>query len=130
METLAFLDHLKEHPSYKNQIAYVAQIASRQPSYGKLAEPLHPTLHSYLEAAHLLPLYSHQAQAINAARSAKNVFIVTPSASGKTLCYNVPVLDRALSERRSCALYLFPTKALSQDQLRGLRELFAIPQPS
>ena len=127
METLAFLDHLKEHPSYKNQIAYVAQIASRQPSYGNLAEPLHPTLHSYLEAAHLLPLYSHQAQAINAARSAKNVFIVTPSASGKTLCYNVPVLDRALRERRSCALYLFPTKALSQDQLRGLRELFAIP---
>jgi len=127
METLAFLDHLKEHPSYKNQIAYVAQIASRQPSYGKLAEPLHPTLHSYLKAAHLLPLYSHQAQAINAARSAKNVFVVTPSASGKTLCYNLPVLDRALRERRSCALYLFPTKALAQDQLRGLRELFAIP---
>ncbi len=127
METLAFLDHLKEHPSYKNQIAHVAQIASRAPSYGELEEPLHPTLHSYLEAAHLLPLYRHQAQAINAARSGKNVFVVTPSASGKTLCYNVPVLDRALMEKRSCALYLFPTKALSQDQLRGLREFFALP---
>ena len=129
METLAFLDHIKKHHSYKNQIAYVEQIASREPSYGKLAEPLQATLHSYLEAAHLLPLYSHQAQAINAARSAKNVFIVTPSASGKTLCYNVPVLDCALRERRSCALYLFPTKALAQDQFRGLRELFALPQP-
>ena len=127
METLAFLDHLKEHPSYKNQIAHVAQIASREPRYGDLAEPLAPALQSCLERAHLLPLYSHQAQAINAARSGKNVFIVTPSASGKTLCYNVPVLDRALRERRSCALYLFPTKALSQDQLRGLRELFALP---
>ena len=129
METLAFLDHIKKHHSYKNQIAYVEQIASREPSYGKLAEPLQATLHSYLEAAHLLPLYSHQAQAINAARSAKNVFIVTPSASGKTLCYNVPVLDCALRERRSCALYLFPTKALAQDQFRGLRELFALSQP-
>jgi DEAD/DEAH box helicase domain-containing protein len=130
MDTLAFLDQLKEHPSYRNQIAHIEQIASRQQSYGELAEPLHPTLHSYLEAAHLLPLYSHQAQAINAARSAKNVFIVTPAASGKTLCYNVPVLDAALNDTRSCALYLFPTKALSQDQLRGLRELFAPHQPS
>jgi len=130
MDTLAFLDQLKEHPSYRNQIAHVEQIASRQQSYGDLAEPLHPTLHGYLEAAHLLPLYSHQAQAINAARSGKNVFIVTPAASGKTLCYNVPVLDAALNDTRSCALYLFPTKALSQDQLRGLRELFSLPQPS
>jgi len=129
MDTLAFLDQLKEHPSYRNQIAHIEQIASRRPSYGELAESLHPTLHSYLEAAHLLPLYSHQVQAINAARSAKNVFIVTPAASGKTLCYNVPVLDAALNDTRSCALYLFPTKALSQDQLRGLRELFALPQP-
>ncbi len=130
MDTLAFIDQLKEYPSYRNQIAHIEHIASRQQSYGELAEPLHPTLHSYLEAAHLLPLYSHQAQAINAARSAKNVFIVTPAASGKTLCYNVPVLDAALNDTRSCALYLFPTKALSQDQLRGLRELFALPQPS
>jgi DEAD/DEAH box helicase domain-containing protein len=130
MDTLAFIDQLKEHPSYRNQIAHIEQIASRQQSYGELSEPLNPTLHSYLEAAHLLPLYSHQAQAINAARSAKNVFIVTPAASGKTLCYNVPVLDAALNDTRSCALYLFPTKALSQDQLRGLRELLAPHQPS
>ena len=130
METLAFLDHLQKHSSYKDQITHVAQIASREPSYGELAEPLHPTLMRYMEAAQLLPLYSHQAQAINTVRSGKNAFVVTPSASGKTLCYNVPVLDRALREKRSCALYLFPTKALSQDQLRGLRELIDFPQPS
>ena len=130
METLAFLDRLQKHPSYKNQITHVAHIASREPSYCELAEPLHPTLLSYMEAAHLLPLYSHQAQAINAVRSGNNAFIVTPSASGKTLCYNVPVLEKALREKRSCALYLFPTKALSQDQLRGLRELIDFPQPS
>jgi DEAD/DEAH box helicase domain-containing protein len=130
METQAFLDHLQKHLYYKNQIAHVAQIASREPSYCELAEPLHPTLLSYMEAAHLFPLYSHQAQAINAVRSGKNAFVVTPSASGKTLCYNVPVLDKALREKRSCALYLFPTKALSQDQLRGLRELIDFPQLS
>ena len=130
METLAFLDHLQKHSSYKDQITHVAQIASREPSYCELAEPLHPTLLRYMEAAQLLPLYSHQAQAINTVRSGKNAFVVTPSASGKTLCYNVPVLDKALREKRSCALYLFPTKALSQDQLRGLRELIDFPQPS
>ena len=130
METLAFLDHLQKHPSYKNQIFHVAHIASREPSYCELAEPIHPTLLRYMEAAQLLPLYSHQVQAIDAVRSGKNAFVVTPSASGKTLCYNVPVLDKALREKRSCALYLFPTKALSQDQLRGLRELIDFPQPS
>ena len=129
METLAFLDHLQKHSSYKNQIAHVAHIASREPSYGELTEPLHPTLLSCLEEAHLLPLYSHQAQAINAIRSGKNAFVVTPSASGKTLCYNVPVLDRALREKRSCALYIFPTKALSQDQLRSLQEVLVVHPP-
>jgi DEAD/DEAH box helicase domain-containing protein len=123
MDTSVFLDHLKEHPSYKNQIAHVEQGPSREPRYGRLAEPIHPALQERLEALVLFPLYSHQAQAINAARSGKNAFIITPSASGKTLCYNVPVLDRALREKRSCALYLFPTKALAQDQLRGLRTL-------
>ncbi|MFA5368181.1 MAG: DEAD/DEAH box helicase, partial [Dehalococcoidia bacterium] len=67
---------------------------------------------------------------MNAARSGSNVFIVTPSASGKTLCYNIPVLDRLLSHSRSRALYLFPTKALAQDQLRGLGEIIDLLTPS
>ena len=123
MDTLAFLDHLKEHPSYKDQIAHIERGPSREPRYGELEESLHPALQERLEAVALFPLYSHQAQAINAARSGRNIFVVTPAASGKTLCYNVAVLDRALRERRSCALYIFPTKALAQDQLRGLGEL-------
>jgi len=71
-----------------------------------------------------LPLYTHQAEAVNFARQGKNVMVATSSASGKTLCYNVPVMEAVLTEPRSCALYLFPTKALAQDQLRGLSELF------
>ncbi len=68
-------------------------------------------------------LYTHQAQAINAARAGKNVVVATSTASGKTLCYNVPVLEAVIGDWRSRALYLFPTKALAQDQLRSLREL-------
>ncbi len=69
--------------------------------------------------------YIHQARAIEAALSGRNVVTVTPTASGKTLCYNVPVLDAILKDDAARALYLFPTKALSQDQLA---ELYALIQ--
>jgi DEAD/DEAH box helicase domain-containing protein len=68
-------------------------------------------------------LYSHQAQAINAALAGQNVVVATGTASGKTLCYNVAFLEAFLRDPRSRALYLFPTKALAQDQLRSLRAL-------
>ena len=76
-----------------------------------------------------MPLYSHQATAVDAARSGKNVMVVTPAASGKTLCYNLPVLQTILTEKGSRALYLFPTKALAQDQLRSLTELVSLLPP-
>src|SRR5260370_19244349 len=65
-------------------------------------------------------LYTHQSAAAEAVRAGKNVVIVTPTASGKTLCYNLPVLNAALENSDSRALYLFPTKALPQDQLAEL----------
>ncbi|MGH9319775.1 MAG: DEAD/DEAH box helicase [Vicinamibacteria bacterium] len=68
-------------------------------------------------------LYSHQREAFEKVRAGKNVVVVTPTASGKTLCYNLPVLDRVLREPEARALYLFPTKALSQDQLAELHSL-------
>jgi len=68
-------------------------------------------------------LYSHQAQAIAAVHEARNTVIVTPTASGKTLCYNLPVLNRVLENSDTRALYLFPTKALAQDQLAELHDL-------
>jgi DEAD/DEAH box helicase domain-containing protein len=123
METAAFLDRLRQHQAYKDQIVHIEYVHPRMPRYGELAEALHPELQRVLEMAGFPRLYIHQAQAINASRAGRNAFVVTPSASGKTLCYNVPVLDRALREKRSRALYLFPTKALAQDQLRGLNRL-------
>ncbi|HZU76432.1 MAG TPA: DEAD/DEAH box helicase, partial [Dehalococcoidia bacterium] len=65
-------------------------------------------------------LYSHQAEALEAVHERRNVVVVTPTASGKTLCYNLPVLNAVLAEPEARALYLFPTKALSQDQLAEL----------
>ena len=68
-------------------------------------------------------LYSHQREAFERVTGGDNVVVVTPTASGKTLCYNLPVLNRVLREPESRALYLFPTKALSQDQLSELHGL-------
>ena len=99
MDTLVFLDHVQALPSYSGQIAHMERVLEREPKYGQLAQPLHPDLDSRLEALASLPLYSHQAQAINAAQSGRNTFVVTPAASGKTLCYNVPLLDRVLKQQ-------------------------------
>ncbi|MCJ7522832.1 MAG: DEAD/DEAH box helicase, partial [Dehalococcoidia bacterium] len=123
MNTSTFLPHLMSLPAYREQIVHVEHIPASEATYGELEEPLHPGLQSSLDANRLLPLYSHQASAINAVRSGKNVVVVTPTASGKTLCYNIPVLDTILTQKGVRALYLFPTKALAQDQLRSLREL-------
>ena len=70
-----------------------------------------------LEARGIAALYSHQARACELAREGKNVVVVTPTASGKTLCYNLPILGELVQNPAACAMYLFPTKALSQDQL-------------
>ena len=78
---------------------------------------LEPRLVATLKRRGISALYSHQAAAVAAVHEGHNVVVVTPTASGKTLCYNLPVLDAMLKEPEARALYLFPTKALSQDQL-------------
>src|SRR6266853_3582988 len=83
--------------------------------------------HADLKAAYagkgIRQLYSHQAAAADAVHSGKNIVVVTPTASGKTLCYNPPILNAILESSDSRALYLFPTKALAQDQLAELHDL-------
>ncbi|MES1253964.1 MAG: DEAD/DEAH box helicase, partial [Acidobacteriota bacterium] len=68
-------------------------------------------------------LYTHQAEAIAHALGGRNIVATTPTASGKTLCYNAPVLHAILQDPSSRALYLFPTKALAQDQLAELQQM-------
>ena len=124
MNPSAFLHHLTAQPTYAGQIAHIEHIPPRDADGAELDEPLVSNLQDCLNEHGLSPLYTHQVEAVNDARQGKNVMVSTSSASGKTLCYNIPVLQAILTEPGSHALYLFPTKALAQDQLRGLQELF------
>ena len=91
--------------------------------YAPFPEHLDPRLIAALRKRGIDQLYSHQAEAIAHATAGRNVVTVTPTASGKTLCYNAPVMDAILSDPSTRALYLFPTKALAQDQLAELHQL-------
>jgi DEAD/DEAH box helicase domain-containing protein len=86
-------------------------------------EELHPSLQAALRARGIDQLYAHQREAWDAVHEGRSVVVVTPTASGKTLCFNLPVLDRILRDPDARALYLFPTKALAQDQLAALDSL-------
>jgi len=119
----SFLDFLKNDPEYKDQIVHVQYIPPRDARPGWLDRPLHTVLQGRLDELSITTLYAHQADAVNAIRQGNNVMVATPSASGKTLCYNIPVLDSMLEDPSVRAMYLFPTKALAQDQLRTLTEL-------
>ena len=123
MDVAAFLRDLQALPGYGGQIAHVQSIPEREPAYGELREPLSAPLSSALRRAGIESLYSHQAEAVDAVRDGHNVIVSTPSASGKSLCYHLPVLDALTRDRSARALLLFPTKALARDQSRGIAEL-------
>ena len=123
MKTTDFIHHLKSQRFYKSQIAHVERISARKARHGRLKKPLPPLLQDALKRVGVEKLYTHQAQAINTVREGHNVVVATSTASGKTLCYNLPVLEAIITDWRARALYLFPTKALAQDQIRSLREL-------
>ncbi|MBM3744557.1 MAG: DEAD/DEAH box helicase [Acidobacteria bacterium] len=86
-------------------------------------EPVDPRLQGALAAQGIQQLYSHQARAFDLVWAGNNVVVVTPTASGKTLCYNLPVLNSLLEDPEMRAMYLFPTKALAEDQLDELQSL-------
>ncbi len=92
----------------------------RPARYADFPGDLHPKLAEVLRARGYERLYLHQRAAYDAARAGKSSVVVTPTASGKTLCYNLPILDHILKDADTRALYLFPTKALAQDQLAEL----------
>ena len=117
-----FLASIKKMSSYKNQIVHLEEILPEEARYGELDSPLPSSIQNCLKNREI-KLYSHQAEAINKARAGKNVIIVTPTASGKTLAFNVPVLEALCKDKQATALYLYPTKALTNDQLKVLREM-------
>ncbi|MGH2373645.1 MAG: DEAD/DEAH box helicase, partial [bacterium] len=99
------------------------EIPARSAVFADIPSSVDPRLAAALRAAGIESLYSHQAEAFEVARSGRHLVVVTPTASGKTLCYNLPVLNTLLAEPEARALYLFPTKALSMDQVDELQML-------
>jgi DEAD/DEAH box helicase domain-containing protein len=120
----AFIEHLIAMPDYDSQIAHIEHIPSQSAKFTERNIPLSTHLEISLKEKGLLPLYIHQAEAFNHARKGNNFIVSTSSASGKSLCYNIPVIEKMINQKGSCALYLFPTKALAQDQLRSFTEMF------
>jgi DEAD/DEAH box helicase domain-containing protein len=118
-----FLERLRKQDSYSGQIVHIERIAARKAEYAPLEPPLPEALREALSAQGIEKFYSHQAEAIDLARQGFHTIVTTPTASGKSLCYNAPVLESLLLERKARALYLFPTKALAQDQLGKIRNL-------
>jgi DEAD/DEAH box helicase domain-containing protein len=107
---------------YSDRITGELTVPGREARYAGFPEDLDPRLRGALEARGLTQLYTHQRAAWDAVRAGRNTVVVTPTASGKTLCYNLSVIQDALATGAK-ALYLFPTKALSQDQVSELMEL-------
>ena len=115
-----WIEALAARPENRGALCHWERLPARPARYGDLATPLPVALAEALAARGIERLYTHQVQAIEALRGGLDTVVVTGTASGKSLCYHLPVLERMLAEPESTALYLFPTKALAQDQLKGL----------
>ncbi|HEX5475235.1 MAG TPA: DEAD/DEAH box helicase [Vicinamibacterales bacterium] len=104
-------------------VTAVRRLPAAAAAYAPFPDDTDPRLRQALAARGIEQLYTHQAEAFGHALAGRNVVVVTPTASGKTLCYNAPVLHAILRDPSTRALYLFPTKALAQDQLAELHAL-------
>ncbi|SCJ78937.1 ATP-dependent RNA helicase dbpA [uncultured Clostridium sp.] len=123
MNLSQMLEHLKGDPVFMQNVTgwhiQPAQAARTLPFPHRVA----PELRAAYEKRGIRQLYTHQRQAFDALEVGKNVVVVTPTASGKTLCYNLPVLNAIARDENARALYLFPTKALSSDQVSAVTEI-------
>ena len=117
------LDAMQSDPAFMENVTAWERLPTREARYSDFPEGLNPRLTSALRARGTAPLFTHQAAAVEAALAGENVVVVTGTSSGKTLCYNLPVLQDALADSEARALYLFPTKALAQDQASVLAEM-------
>jgi DEAD/DEAH box helicase domain-containing protein len=108
---------------FQGEITLDHVIPETSANFAALPLDLRPELVTALAGRGIHRLYTHQADAYEAVRKGRHLVVVTPTASGKTLCYNLPVLQRLLENPEKRALYLFPTKALAQDQLAELSAL-------
>ncbi len=118
-----FVSSLRRSLRLAAEVVHVEDIPAREPAYGDPDPPLPPGLVRALAAQGVDRLYSHQAAALNLARAGRDLVAATPTASGKTLVYSLPVLERLIADPEATALFLFPLKALEQDQRSALNQL-------
>lgn len=117
------LSRWRSHPSIANNVVDWRVIAPKSAETSDFPPSISPQLIQSLQSLGIKALYQHQALSYHAISQGHNVAVVSGTASGKTLCYNLPVIDSLIKISEGTALYLFPTKALAQDQLSNLREL-------
>ncbi|WVZ66650.1 hypothetical protein U9M48_015840 [Paspalum notatum var. saurae] len=123
LEPAEMVQHLKQGLGKDEQIVHIQEIPSREASFTELPCRLSEAMREALNSIGISRLYSHQSQAIQLSISGRHTVIATSTSSGKSLCYNIPVLESLSQDLKACALYIFPTKALAQDQLRTLLEM-------
>ncbi|MFC1569498.1 DEAD/DEAH box helicase [bacterium] len=123
MNLSQLIDTLERSPEFRNHVTHWEKIPAQPAEFSTFPERLDPRLLDALKSRGIEKLFTHQAAAVDAIMAGNHTVVVTPTASGKTLCYNLPVLDAVLENPENRALYLFPTKALSQDQVAELHDL-------
>jgi len=122
MDVARLLGEIRGEPLYRDQIVHEEQFPPHPPRYGILRTPLPSPLDETLGRQGITQLYTHQAEALEAVRGGESVIVTTSTASGKTLCYMLPVLETLLADPSARALFIYPTKALAQDQVGALGE--------
>jgi DEAD/DEAH box helicase domain-containing protein len=120
MDVRAYIEKLKSNPDFMRNVTSWRVVPPRAAQHADFPASLDSRIVNALTARGIERPYIHQARAMEAALAGQDFVVVTPTASGKTLCYNVPVLDAILKDDAARALYLFPTKALSSDQVAEL----------
>lgn len=123
MNLSQFIEHMRGSTMFKERVTYWYESPARPAHTAPFPEWVDPRLVDVLQQRGVNELYTHQRDAVDAVHRGEHVVVVTPTASGKTLCYNLPVLNTILEDPEARALYLFPTKALAQDQLASLHEI-------
>jgi len=115
------LDRIAADPRLDGRLVHRAVIAARDSHFGDLGTPLRDDVEARLRSRGIDRLWAHQTTAIDSLRAGEHVVVATGTASGKSLCYQVPIVESVVAGERDTALLIFPTKALAQDQLRSLR---------
>ncbi|MDO5823839.1 DEAD/DEAH box helicase [Methanobrevibacter sp.] len=115
------IDMFKNDVRYRENIAHIETIPAKKASYKKV-DNLNERIIGYLDSKDV-KLYNHQAETYAAIKEGENVIITTPTASGKTLAFNLPIMETMIEDKDATALYIYPAKALSNDQLRVLENL-------